>query len=57
MNQTNNALIHHFAAIVTAMFAVALMAAPAMSGEYGALEGVKSVKTVFDVSQGVVRKN
>ncbi|MFN2127464.1 MAG: hypothetical protein ACK2TU_06355 [Anaerolineales bacterium] len=32
--------------------AVALMVLPAIAGEYAALEGVKSVKTVFDVSQG-----
>ena len=32
--------------------AVALMVSPAIAGEYAALEGVKSVKTVFDVSQG-----
>jgi uncharacterized protein len=52
MNQTKNTLIRHFFTIVAVMFVAALMATPALAGEYGALEGVKSVKTVFDVSQG-----
>jgi intracellular sulfur oxidation DsrE/DsrF family protein len=37
--------------VITSLF-VSLMAFPAISGDYKALEGVESVKTVFDVSQG-----
>ena len=37
--------------VITTLF-VSLMAVPAISGDYKALEGVESVKTVFDVSQG-----
>jgi intracellular sulfur oxidation DsrE/DsrF family protein len=52
MCRTKNTTVHHFFTIVAAMFVVALMATPAISGEYAALEGVKGVKTVFDVTQG-----
>ncbi len=45
-------IIRGFYTIVVAFSMIALVAIPAMSGEYAALEGVKSVKTVFDVSQG-----
>ena len=38
--------------ILAAIFILTLAAIPAISGEYAALEGVKSIKTVFDVSQG-----
>jgi len=38
--------------IVAATVIVLMMAAPAMSGEYAALNGVKQIKVVFDVSQG-----
>ena len=37
---------------MAAIFIVSLAAIPAISGDYAALEGVKSVETVFDVSQG-----
>ena len=45
-------IFRRFYTFVTAISIVALAAIPAMSGEYAALEGVKRVKTVFDVSQG-----
>lgn len=38
--------------LLAAVFIVTLVALPAVSGEYPALNGVKRVKTVFDVSQG-----
>jgi intracellular sulfur oxidation DsrE/DsrF family protein len=52
MNQDNNAIARYFLAIMVATFTIALIAAPASSGEYAALEGVKQVKAVFDVSLG-----
>ena len=52
MNRNNTALYRHLFAIVVMTFIIALIATPATSGEYAALDGVKSVKTVFDVSQG-----
>ena len=52
MNRNNHSIIRYFYTIVTALFIIALIAIPAMSGEYAALKGVKGVKTVFDVSQG-----
>lgn len=42
--------------ILAAIFILTLAAIPAISGEYAALEGVKSIKTVFDVSQGSPQK-
>ncbi len=50
--KTNNIFIHHFFTIVASMIITMLLATPAVSGEYTALKGVRSVKTVFDVSQG-----
>ena len=52
MNRNNNAIVRHFFAIMIATFTIALIAAPAASGEYAALDGVKQVKAVFDVSLG-----
>ena len=52
MNQNNRALVRHFFAIVVATFITALIASPSISGEYAALDGVKRVKAVFDVSLG-----
>ena len=52
MNGKYQPIVRRFYTIVAAISIVALVAIPAMSGEYAALEGVKSVKTVFDVSQG-----
>ena len=52
MNRNNHSIIRHFYTIVTALIILALIAIPAMSGEYVALKGVKGVRTVFDVSQG-----
>jgi intracellular sulfur oxidation DsrE/DsrF family protein len=52
MNGKYQPIIRRFYAIVAAVSMIAITAMPAISGEYAALEGVKSVKTVFDVSQG-----
>lgn len=52
MTRKNYILVHTLVTSVVFIFVVTLMASPAMSGEYAALEGVKSLKTVFDVSQG-----
>ena len=52
MTRKNNEVVHTLFIAVVFIFVVALMASPATAGEYAALEGVKSVKTVFDVSQG-----
>ena len=52
MNGKYQPVARYFYTIVAAGFIIALAAIPAMSGEYAALKGVKSVKTVFDVSQG-----
>ena len=52
MNKKYQSIVRRFYIIVAASFIIAMAAIPAMSGEYAALEGVKSVKTVFDVSQG-----
>lgn len=41
--------------IVAVIFVAVMTAGPASSGEYAALEGIKRVKTVFDVSQGSPR--
>ena len=49
-------IFNRFYTIVAAIFLLALAAIPAMSGEYAALEGVKSIKTVFDVTQGSPQK-
>ena len=52
MKEKYQPIFRHFYTIVAAIFIVSFAAIPAMSGDYAALEGVKSVKTVFDVSQG-----
>jgi intracellular sulfur oxidation DsrE/DsrF family protein len=52
MNKKYQPIVRCFYTIVAASFIIAMAAIPAMSGEYAALEGVKSVKIVFDVSQG-----
>jgi len=52
MNKKYQPIIRRFYTIVAASSIIAMAAIPAMSGDYAALEGVKSVKTVFDVSQG-----
>ena len=52
MNRNNNAIVRYFFAIMVATFTIALIATPATSGEYAALDGVKQVKAVFDVSLG-----
>jgi len=52
MNRNNNAIVRHFFAIMVVTFTIALIASPAASNEYAALDGVKQVKAVFDVSLG-----
>ncbi len=52
MKEKYQPILRHINAIVAAFLIVSVAAIPAMSGDYAALEGVKSVKTVFDVSQG-----
>ena len=52
MNKKYQSIVRRFYTIVAASSIIVMAAIPAMSGEYAALEGVKSVKTVFDVSQG-----
>lgn len=52
MNTTDQPILRRFYTIVAASAILAMAAMPAMSDEYAALEGVKGVKTVFDVSQG-----
>lgn len=52
MKEKYQPIFRHFYTIVAAILIVSLAAIPAMSGDYAALEGLKSVKTVFDVSQG-----
>ena len=49
-------IFHRLYTILAAIFILTLAAIPAISGEYAALEGVKSIKTVFDVSQGSPQK-
>ncbi|MEN8246746.1 MAG: DsrE family protein [Thermodesulfobacteriota bacterium] len=52
MNQNNPLIIRRFYTIVITLFLFILIAIPATSDEYSALNGVKGIKTVFDVSQG-----
>ena len=52
MNLNKNTIVRYFFSIMVATFTVALIAAPALSGEYAAIGGVKQVKAVFDVSLG-----
>jgi hypothetical protein len=55
MTRKNNELVHTLFVAVVFIFVVALIASPAKAGEYAALDGVKSVKTVFDVSLAELR--
>mgnify|MGYP005841513539 CR=1 FL=1 len=50
MNQTGNQSNRRFSIGLIAAVFVALLATPALSGEYPALEGVDGVKAVFDVT-------
>jgi uncharacterized protein len=52
MNRINNSFYRRFITTVLLMFILALTATPAISGEYAALDGVKRLRVVFDVSQG-----
>ena len=52
MNRYLQPMVRLSATLLVAIGFVTLIAVPAMSGEYPALNGVKSVKTVFDVTQG-----
>lgn len=52
MRTKNKSTIGRLLPIVAATVIALMMAAPAMAGEYAALNGVKQVKVVFDVSQG-----
>ena len=56
MNRNNKSIVQYFYAILVATFAIALVTAPAAAGEYAALDGVKQIKAVFDVSLGVPEK-
>jgi len=56
MNRNNNAKIRHFFTVMVMTFTIALIASPAVSSEYAALDGVKQVKAVFDVSLGSPEK-
>ena len=52
MNEYFQPVVRRLSTLLVAMFIVALAVLPAMSSEYPALNGVKGVKTVFDVTQG-----
>lgn len=52
MNDYFKRIVRRLSILLGAMFIVAQVALPAMSGEYPALNGVTGVKTVFDVTQG-----
>ena len=52
MNKNNPFIIRRFYIFVSALFLFVLVASPAMSEEYVALNGVKGLNTVFDFSQG-----
>ena len=52
MKRNNNTIVRYLFATLVATFTLALIAVPAASGEYAALDGVKQVKAVFDVSLG-----
>ena len=52
MNEYFQPIVRRLSTVWVAIFIFMLAALPAMSGEYPALNGVKGVKTVFDVSQG-----
>lgn len=50
MNEYVQPIVRRLPALLVGMFIATLAALPAMSGEYTALNGVKGVKTVFDVT-------
>ena len=52
MNQINVKRMKYLLTLVAALSVVLILTMPAISGEYASLQGVKSVKTVFDVSHG-----
>jgi intracellular sulfur oxidation DsrE/DsrF family protein len=52
MNRNNNIRIRRLFIIVVALLISSLIVTPAVSGEYPALDGVKGIKAVFDVSLG-----
>jgi intracellular sulfur oxidation DsrE/DsrF family protein len=52
MKKNNIAFTRHFFSIAVMTFIIALVATPAISGGYAALDGVQRVNAVFDVSQG-----
>lgn len=52
MNRKNHSIFRRLSAIVVATFIIAFIAAPVAAGEYPALDGVKQIKVVFDVSVG-----
>jgi len=52
MNRNNNTQVRYLFIIIVAAFISVLIATPAVSGEYTALNGIKGVKAVFDVSLG-----
>jgi intracellular sulfur oxidation DsrE/DsrF family protein len=52
MNQNDHRLIRYFSTFAIFLFVVLLTAVPASSNDYAALEGVKGIKAVFDVSLG-----
>lgn len=52
MNRNHHPAVRYFITLMIAAFTVAIVAAPAASGEYAALDGVRQVKAVFDVSLG-----
>lgn len=54
MNSINKRFIlNHFSVALFIVLIVALIASPAVSEEYNALNGVTKVKAVFDVSMGL----
>jgi intracellular sulfur oxidation DsrE/DsrF family protein len=55
MHQINSKRMTYFCTLVAALSVVLTFTMPAVSGEYAALEGVKSIKTVFDVTHGSPR--
>ena len=55
MNQNTNAFARR-SVIAGIALAIALITTPSLSADYAALEGVKRVKAVFDVSLGSPRQ-
>jgi intracellular sulfur oxidation DsrE/DsrF family protein len=52
MNRSKTTIARPFLTTLTGLIVFSLTVSPVMAGEYQALEGLKTVKTVFDVSQG-----